>query len=113
MRRREFIAGLGSAAGWTLAARAQQPAVPVIGFLSSGSRDRYRLLLDAFRQGLHDQGYVDGDHPVIDRRAFVTIMGGSMLAVPLERGQGRLERWGENGGSVNSRPLYPPNAPVD
>ena len=85
----------------------------LVAFVGAEAASTNQHFLDAFRQGLHDQGYVDGDHPVIDRRAFVTIMGGSMLAVPLERGQGRLERWGENGGSVNSRPLYPPNAPVD
>jgi putative ABC transport system substrate-binding protein len=52
MQRREFIAGFGSAAVWPVVARAQQAAVPVIGFLNSGSLDRYRRLLDAFRQGL-------------------------------------------------------------
>jgi hypothetical protein len=57
MRRRDFIAGLGSAAAWPVVAGAQQPAVPVVGFLNSGSQDRYRLLLDAFRQGLKDGGY--------------------------------------------------------
>jgi putative ABC transport system substrate-binding protein len=51
MRRRQFIAALGSAGLFALPGLAQQPAVPVIGFLDSGSLDRYRPFLDAFRQG--------------------------------------------------------------
>ena len=51
---------------WTVVARAQQPVLPVIGFLNSGSLDRYRLLLDAFRQGLKDGGYVEGQNVAIE-----------------------------------------------
>ena len=68
MRRREFITGLGGVVAWPVVARAQQPAVPVIGFLNSGSLDRYRLLLDAFRQGLNDGGYVEGRNIAIESR---------------------------------------------
>jgi len=60
MRRRQFIAGLGSAAAWPVVARAQQPIIPTIGFLRSASLDNAIPLITAFRQGLKEAGYVDG-----------------------------------------------------
>jgi putative ABC transport system substrate-binding protein len=66
MRRREFIAGLGSAVAWPLAVRAQQAAIPVIGFVDLGtantSADRER----AFRKGLSEAGYVDGQNVTVE-----------------------------------------------
>ena len=67
MRRREFIAGIGIAAAWRLAAHAQQPA-PVIGFLSNASPDAYALRLDAFRRGLQETGFVEGQNVRIEYR---------------------------------------------
>jgi len=68
MRRREFIAGLGGAVAWPLGARAQQPVIPVIRFLSSRSANDSALQDAAFRQALKEAGYVDGRTVVIDYR---------------------------------------------
>ena len=66
--RRAFIAGLGGAAVWPLVARGQRPAMPVIGFLHPASPDVIADRLRAFRQGLKDTGYVDGENVAIEYR---------------------------------------------
>src|ERR1700756_4575936 len=69
MRRREFIAGLGSAAAWPSAVRAQQPGMPVVGYLGSSSADdEYKNFTVPVLQGLKETGYVEGQNVAVEYR---------------------------------------------
>jgi hypothetical protein len=77
MKRREFIAGIGSAAAWPVVVRGQQPAMPVIGYLGTQSADvDYKKVTVPFLQGLKATGYVEGQNVAIEYRwaAYLTVL---------------------------------------
>src|SRR3977135_4552947 len=68
IRRREFIALLGGSAAWPIVAGSQQPGMPVVGFLNSQSPDNQADYLQAFRRGLKESGYVEGENVTVEYR---------------------------------------------
>jgi ABC-type uncharacterized transport system substrate-binding protein len=68
MRRREFLGALGGAAAWPLAVRAQQAAMPVVGFMNPGSPGPLRQQVAAFRDGLKEAGFIEGQNVAVDYR---------------------------------------------
>src|SRR5689334_2307617 len=68
MKRREFFTVLSGAVVWSVAASAQQPTLPVVGFLSSRSPDESKHVLDAFHKGLNETGFVEGKNVAVEYR---------------------------------------------
>ena len=77
MKRREFIALLGGAVALPMAARAQQPTVPVVGYLSTRSPDESAHIVTAFRNGLNETGYFPGQNVAIEYRFAAAVGTGS------------------------------------
>jgi putative ABC transport system substrate-binding protein len=70
MERREFIVGIGVSSAWPLAARAQQQATPVVAFLRTGSADGNARFVTAFRKGLEETGFIEGQNVTIEYHWF-------------------------------------------
>jgi len=105
MNRREFITLLGGAAAWPLGARAQQPAVPVVGFLNSGTREGFAHFLAAFHQSLNQAGFVEGRNLAIEYRWAEDGVGSRSSPSAGDRHSGNYHARGARG---QGRNLYDP-----
>src|SRR6202162_1503958 len=114
MKRRDFITFLSGAAAWPLAARAQQNVMPGIGYLSQRSRTDSASIVAAFRQGLKDAGYVEGQNVAIEFRfAEGQIDRFPALASDLaNRGVNVFVATGGTGSVVKARPGGPHTIPI-
>jgi putative ABC transport system substrate-binding protein len=113
MRRRAFIVG-GGAVGWTLAARAQPSTMPTIGYINSRSPNESADIVAAFRQGLKEIGFVDGENVTIESR----FAAGNFAQLPdlaadlVRRGVKLIVATGGTVSAVKVKPVVPPTIPI-
>jgi putative ABC transport system substrate-binding protein len=112
--RREFITLLGGAAAWPIAARAQQPAMPVVGYLSSRSAGDSTHIIAAFRKGLKEAGFVEGRDVAIESR-FAESRLDRLPALAADLVSQRVNVVVATGGTssaVAAKPIVPANTPM-
>jgi ABC-type uncharacterized transport system substrate-binding protein len=114
MRRREFIAALGSAAAWPMVARAQQPLMPVVGYLSSRSPTDSAHIVAAFHKGLNETSFVEKQNVLIESRFaegnFDRLP--ALIAELVDRHVSVIVATGGTVSVVKAKPLVPPTIPI-